>query len=231
MIPSCSKPKYKALVKLRLDVWQNLKFKNFKKKKWRFLISNLERNQKFNKRSVLLNYEKTVLPKFRVYFRYKYQKNLFIRKTMRSLYGSLQEYKIKYIARNNNNWRNFALNLEQSAPIFLYRSRLSSSYKEALTNYKHKRILVNGNYSTSVLKKGDVLHFEKNYEKVLRKSIKYYVSKKLYYARKKAHYNFNSDVDFDVISFRFHFINNIFYFKNHSFLLPFKRIWRYYTKV
>jgi ribosomal protein S4 len=231
MIPSCSKPKYKALVKLRLDVWQNLKIKNLKKKKWRLLIANLKKSQKFKKRSHILNYEITVLPRFRVYFRYKYQKNLFIRQTIKFIYGSLQDYKIKYMARNNNNWRDFAQSLEQSAPMFLYRSKLSSSYKEAQTNYKHQRILVNGNYLTSAVKKGDVLHFEKNYERVLRKRIKYMYNKRHYYIKRKEKYNFSSVVDFDVISFRFYFIDNISYFKNHPFILPLKRIWRYYTKV
>ena len=99
MIPSCSKPKYKSLVKLRFDAWQNLRSKKLKKKKWRLLITNLKKNYKYKKRRSLLKYETTVLPKFRVYFRYKYQKNLFIRKTIKLLYGSLQDYKIKYVAR------------------------------------------------------------------------------------------------------------------------------------
>jgi len=231
MIPSCSKPKYKALVKLRFDIWQNLKFKTFKKKKWRFLLTNLKKSQKLQKRRNILNYEITVLPRFRVYFRYKYQKNLFMRQLIKSIYGNLQDYKIKSIARNNNNWRNFAQTLEQSAPMFLYRYKLTSSYKEALTNFKHKRILVNGNYLTNVLKKGDILHFKKNYEKVLRKRIKYNSTKKYFYMKKKEKYNFNSVVDFDVISFRFYFVNKIPYLKNHPFIIPFKKIWRYYTKV
>lgn len=231
MIPSSSKPKYKALVKLRLDIWQNLRFKNLKKKKWRLLISKLKARRKHQKRSILLNYEATVLPKFRIYFRYKYQKDLFIAKTIKLIYGSLQDYKIKYLAINNKTWVNFAQSLEQSVPIFLYRYKLSSSYKEALINCKQKRTLVNGNYSVFVLKKGDVLHFKKNYEKVLAKRIKYNYTKKFYYIKKKEKHNFNSVVDFDVISFRFYFLDNTFYFKNHPFLLPLKRLWRYYTKV
>src|SRR6478609_6420656 len=111
MIPSCSKPKYKALVRLRLDVWQNLKFKTLKKKKWRLLVTNAKKSPKLKKRHNILNYEITVLPRFRVYFRYKYQKNLILRQTIKSIYGSLQDYKIKYLARNNNNWRNFAKRL------------------------------------------------------------------------------------------------------------------------
>ena len=46
MIPSIDKPKYKGLVRLRIDVWNTLKTKQIKKKKWRTIIFYLKRKNK-----------------------------------------------------------------------------------------------------------------------------------------------------------------------------------------
>ncbi len=45
MIPTQLKPKYKALALIKTDVWNTLKTKKLKKKKWRFLIAILKKIQ------------------------------------------------------------------------------------------------------------------------------------------------------------------------------------------
>lgn len=235
MIPSSSKAKFKPLIKLRKDVWNNLFRKYLNKKKWQVLITILKRQKAFKARQPLkhrlkqYHYTTKILPKFPNYFRYKYQKNLFIRKTIKIIYGNLQEYKIKYYAQTSKLPLNFIQKLEQKPSIFLYRSKLVSTYGEASIHFMHKRIIINGCALIPNVISGDLIHFTPCFEKVLKRQVLYRSSKKFKYKRKNF-YLFN-EVNFDVIKFRFHFLNNIKYFKNHPFYIPFERTWRYYTRV
>lgn len=76
------------------------------------------------------------------------------------------------------------------------------------------------------IKKGDILHFNPSYEEVLRRRIS-----KNFLNFKKIKYGIHSSVDFDVNSIRFLFLDNIKYFKNHPFKLPFERVIRWYTRI
>ena len=226
MIPTCDKPKYKPLVRLRTDVWKTLKKKQLHKKKWRSVLSFLYRDKRSKKTYRLINYTSHNVSKFPVYHRYAYQKNLFLRIHIKLLYGRIQDYKIKQICLKKQNWYLFAQSLEQTPASFLQRLKLASSYGEARLHEKHKRIYVNGKIKVKTLKKGDVLHFSPDYEKVLKRRITTNFTRK-----KKIKYGIHMSVDFDINSMRFFFISNIKYFKNHPFKLPFIRVYRWYTRV
>jgi ribosomal protein S4 len=228
MIPSQLKPKYKPLVLVKTDIWNTLRTKTFNKKKWRSLISILKRKKYYKKKPHILNYEVKTVPKFRVYHRYKHQKNLIIRYKIKTIYGSLQDYKIKDLARKAKEIKDFAKRLEQKVPIFLYRIGFTSTYGEAKLHFLHKRVLVNGIYKEPYIKKGDVLHFSSDLEKLFKRRILKNFSK---ITIKKLKIVGHNSVDFDSSSFRFYFIDNIKYFKNHPFFLPFEKTWRYYTRV
>ena len=229
MIPSLDKPRYKSLVRLRADIWNNLKTKSLKNKKWRSLISFLNRRRK-KKKPNLISYTHKSLPKFPVYFRYKYQKNLFIRKSIKIIYGNLQEYKIKQIAlySKRKSWMGFTHRLEQNAVTFIYRFKLTSTYGEALIHFKHKRVLVNGGSRKPYIRKGDVLHFNPCIEKLLKRRICYNFKFSKF---RRIKYEIPACIDFEVSSLRFYFLDNIKYFKNHPFRLPFEKLWRWYTRV
>src|SRR6476646_5581754 len=229
MIPSHDKPKYKPLVRLRADVWKTLQKKRFIRKKWRSFISFLNKRNKNSKAFYnLINYQKRTVSKFPVYNRYRYQKDLFLRQHIKLIYGRLQDFKIKKISCGSKKQSVlvFAQELEQLATTFLYRSKLVSTYGEARLHHSHKRILINGTYKQTKIKKGDVLHFSPAYEKVLKRRIC-----KNFYNGKMIKYGINIVVDFEINTLRFLFHENIKYFKNHPFKLPFERVIRWYTHV
>ena len=239
MIPSHNIPKYKILVRLRTDIWNTLRTKALKKKKWRILRSLLKGKRLFGKKRKrqprILNYEVKALPKFPVYARYRYQRKLNTRQTIKLIYGSLQDYKIKSLALigKTEAWRGFTKKLEQKAIVFLYRSKLTFTLGEAKIHFRHKRILVNNSCKIPYIEKGDVLHFTPIFEKLLKRRIystfsKYSKSRK---RKKKIKFTNHNCVDFDPSSFRFYFIDNIKYYKTHPFYIHFERVWRWYTRV
>ena len=161
------------------------------------------------------------MSRFPVYHRYNYQKNLFLRIHIKLLYGRIQDYKIKQVshAARKQSWHGFAQNLEQTPASFLHRLKLASSYGEAKLHEKHKRIYVNGIIKVKNIKKGDVLHFNPIYAKLLKRRI--YTN---FFKKNKIKYGIHTCIDFDINSIRFFFISNIKYFKNHPFKLPFMRV-------
>src|SRR5690348_516070 len=98
MIPSQLRPKYKALAFIKTDIWNTLKTKKLNKKKWRPLITRLKKNI-YKKKPHILSYAAKAVSKFPVYHRYKYQKNLIMRTKIKLIYGSLQDFKIKSLAK------------------------------------------------------------------------------------------------------------------------------------
>lgn len=251
MIPSLDKPKYKPLIRLRADVWNTLHKKVLKKKKWNFLISIIERQTRRLRGKIpkVRNYYKREVPKFPTYARYRHQKSLSIRLHIRFIYGRLQNYKIKQIALSGKkkSWVNYIQKLEQTVCSFLYRANLVITYGEAKIHQKHERIYVCGNPQNKHLKKGDTLDFKAEFESLLRRRLlqKYLLKtphfykntraiiakRKIRFKRQKFYCGMHTCVDFDTASFRFFFLNDIKYFKNHPFRVPFEKIIRWYTKV
>jgi hypothetical protein len=228
MIPGKNKPKYKALVRLRIDVWKNLKSKTFKRKKWRLLLSIVKRKRQTKTFYNLIDYQTKNLSRFPTYRRYRFQKDLYIRIHIRILYGKFQNFHLRNLALKNKNksWYNFGQSIEQNLCIFLYRMKLTNTYVEGKIHQKHKRILINGSYIKKTLNKGDVLHFSLDYEKALKRRIY-----RNFTNFKRIKYGFHQCVDFDLSSIRFLFLDNIKYFKNHPFKLPFERLMRSYTRI
>lgn len=231
MIPCLGKPRYKPLVRLRADIWNNLKRKSLKKKKWRPLITFLERKKRWKKkRPVVISYEHKPLPKFPIYHRYRYQKNLFIRKGIKIRYGNLQEYKIKKIAlqAKRRSWIGFAHRLEQNAISIVYRFKFTATYGEAAIHFKRKHIFVNDSSKKLYIRKGDVLHFSPYIKELYLKRIWYKSNNR---RTKRVKFQTHLNIDFDVNTFHFYFIENIKYFRNHPFRLPIEKLWRWYTRV
>lgn len=230
MIPSLDKPKYKPLVRFRIEVWKTLLCPNktLKRKKWRFILSQIKRNKNNKNIYYLINYQAKTLSKFPVYQRYRFQKDLHLRQHIKLIYGRIQDFHIKNLALNlkNKSYLEFAQHLEQRVLIFLYRIKLVKTYGEAKLHHYHKRILINGSFKKIDLKKGDVLHFTPVYEKLLKRRIY-----KNYLNKKKFKYGLNQCLDLDLTTIRFIFLEDIKYFKNHPFKLPFERVIRWYTHV
>lgn len=248
MIPTPFKPKYKALIRFRIDIWNNLTTKLLLKKKWRLLISLLRKRRKRKKQPVLLNYTAIAVSKFPVYGRYRYQKLLYFRQAIKLMYGGLQDSKLKAIAISCKikSWRNFALKLEQKTAMFLYRLKLTSGIGEGKIHSRHKRVYVNGVYKEDYMVKGDVLHFSPVFENLLKRRLRnlYLLDlnpskrllsqdNKIYYRKRKKRmvYGINPSVDLDLCGMRFYFMENIITFKNHPFLLRFDKLLRWYTHV
>lgn len=240
----------KNSLKLQLDKVKLKKDKRFLKHlRSKFKI-------KFIKKT-LINYKSKPLNRYPNYFRYKYQKKLYLSQILKLIYGSMQNYKLKYIAINSKSSSQFFEKLEQKPAMFLYRISLIPTLSIVKTISKKKQLLVNGCVSQPFLKKGDILHFTPLFENYLRRKLfkkryfrsltelkrkkvktKNYISyRKRHYASRileysKAYKSYNN-LNFDVTRFRFHFLENLNqkYIKNHPFFMPFQRIWRYYNRV
>ena len=208
-------------------------------------------------KKTLINYKSKPSTRYPNYFRYKYQKKLYLSQLLKLIYGSLQNYKLKYLARNSKFSSQLFEKLEQKPGMFLYRISLIPNLSIVKTVSKKKHLYVNGSSSQPFLKKGDILHFTPLFENYLRRKffkkrylrslnhkkrkklkLKNYISyRKLDYTSRileytKAYKSYNN-LNFDVTQFRFHFLDNLNqkYVKNHPFFMPFQRIWRYYNRV
>jgi hypothetical protein len=246
MLPGLYKPKYKPLPKIRVDVWANMKIKKLTKKKWKLLQIIGEINRKRAKFQLLKTHDYSLrqVARYPVYFRYKYQKDLFLRLRLRFMYGFIKHAQIKKIALRSKRKSSLGYihNLEQTPTSFLYRAKFVITYGEAKMHNTRRRILVNGRSRRAVIKKGDLLHFNNNLERLFkRRWLKYYFNRTLknefdhsIFIIKRKHkiylgiYNY---VDFDLNNFSFFFLENLTNFKNHPFRIPFEKIMRWYTRV
>jgi hypothetical protein len=238
MILGKIKPRYKNLKRLNFNVWNTLKFKNIKHKGWRIatpIIIRLSSRKNFVK---ILNYHKTYLFKFPTYLKKAYKINLLKRLHIRYIYGYLQHYKIKKITIETKykKWLNYIQNLEQTPASFLYRINLIPTYYEAIINQKSNYICVSGRFKIKKLKKNDILEFNPIFKTLLKRRLllKYFnfLNNKFKRPKKNIFYlGMQNYVDFDSKSFRFIFLEDIKYFKNHPFRIPFKRILRWYTRI
>jgi len=80
MIPGRNKTRYKYLTRVQLDLWNTLKTKSFKKKKWRPVIRRIKKQRPIPR---LLDYTVKPLSKFPVYHRYYYKNTLFIKQGLK----------------------------------------------------------------------------------------------------------------------------------------------------
>jgi hypothetical protein len=239
------KPKYKSLIRLKTDVWNNLNTKKLNNKKWTLLKTILKKriNRNYPKIPKVRDYFTREASKFVVYFRYKHQKNLTKRLYIRYIYGYLQHYKIKFIAKRSKkkSWLGYIHALEQTASSFLYRTKFVITYSEAFIHQKRQRILVNGKTTKPNIKKGDILHFKKHFENLIRRRwLKYYFLRsrnkyKTHFIKRRIknffYLGIYEFITFDVNNFCFNFLKNLMYFKNHPFKIPFEQIIWWYTRI
>lgn len=228
--------KYKPLVRIRIDVYQDLTTKSFLKKKWRLLTLLLTKKKKKKRKYCLINSNLKSLTKFPVYRRYQYQKFLFFRKSIRIIYGGFKDYRFKNIALSTKHtqWRGYAQKLEIKSFVFLSRLKLCFSISEGKIHYRHGRIYVNGINTKNYINKGDILHFSPLFEKLLKRRLAFIFKRKTYVSKKNKFQRnlvrLDKNIDFDVNSLRFYFLNKIKYFRNHPFLIRFEKINRWYNR-
>lgn len=152
-------PRNKVIFQTRSNIWNNIKIKNLRKKKWKFFLKNLF----FYKNST----KKRLKSKSIKYF---YKQRLLEKQKIKSFYGYLSNkqlkkyYEIVLKKGDVNIIDNLNIFLEKHLDITLYRLGIVSSVFESKQIILHKKIKVNGNiitYSQYVLKRGDIITISK----------------------------------------------------------------------
>ena len=92
-----SKPRYKQLVRIRFNIWNNLKFIKFYKKKWKISKKFLIKKRHRNKNNKLFYYKKLKI-------RHMYRLRLNTRKIFCSSYGNYKKKQLintikKYLSK------------------------------------------------------------------------------------------------------------------------------------
>ncbi len=250
MVPNRFKPKYRSLTKLTPDYGIFLHDKNFNKKKWK-LFKEVNKDQI----SKIITYYTRFLLDQPVYSRLFLKTNIIERLQIKFLYKQPLYYKIKTIVKHNKHktWVGYIKVLEQTSLSFLYRLKLVNSYNEVLIHQKNKHIFISGNSKRTLIKVGDYLCFSIIFKKLIRKRliINYSIyneelleplTKEIEEEKQekekqevpkqndnKYYFGIQTCVDFEPNSFRFFFLDEIKYFKNHPFQIPFESIYQWYS--
>jgi hypothetical protein len=218
MLPGRNTAKYKYLTRIQIDIWNTLKTKRLKKKKWRPLIGRLKKQEKI---PTLMAYQVRPLSKFPVYYRYFYKNTLYLKQGFKLFYGGLQDYRIKAIVwrakKHGCSQLNFFREFDKKLYSFLYNLKITKSISEAKHHCKYQRVLVNGSSTQGEIKKGDVVHFNSKLLPIVIRRL-----------RQKGLKYLPFEIDFDCQSVRFYLMHEktIFW---HPFLHKFKRVIRWYA--
>ena len=248
MLPNSFNPKYQILTKITPDYGVFLHGKNFNKKKWK-LFKEINKNQI----PKVITYYTKFLSDQPIYSRLFFKTSIIERFQIKYLYKQPLYYKIKQIAtkNKNRNWIGYIKFLEQTSISFLYRLKLVNSYSESLLHQRNRHIFLSGNPIRTHIRAGDYLCFSPILKNLIRKRI--IINSALYKEElvepltkeikeerekieelpplnnNKYYFGIQMFVDFEPNSFRFFFINEIKYFKNHSFKIPFESIYQWYS--
>lgn len=218
MIPGRNTTKYKYLKRIQIDLWNTLKTKTLKKKKWRPLIKRIKRQKKL---PALISYQARSLSKFPVYYRYFYKNTLYIKQGIKLFYGALQDYRIKAMVlkakKRGPGQLSFLQEFESRLFSFLYALKITKSISEARHHCKYQRVLVNGSPTQNTIKKGDVVHFNPYFQPIVVRRL-----------RQKRLKFLPFEIDFDPQSVRFYLIKEKTIF-SHPFMHKFQRVLRWYT--
>jgi hypothetical protein len=218
MIPGRNTAKYKYLTRVQLDIWNTLKTKHLKKKKWRPLIGRIKKQKKL---PVLIDYQVRPLSKFPVYYRYFYKNTLYLKQGLKLFYGGLQDYRIKAMVlrakKRKGGQIEFLRQFEEKLFSFLYNLKITKSISEAKHHCKYQRVLVNGLPTLHTIKKGDVIHFSRFFQPIVARRL-----------RQKRLKFLPFEMDFDPQSVRFYILHEKTVF-SHPFIHKFKRVMRWYT--
>lgn len=220
MIPGKNNTKYKYLPRIRIDVFNDLKTKLLRKKKWRQLV----RTAKIKKSSPLLpTYSRQSLSKFPNNLRYYYRNTTFIKRGFQLFYGGIQDYKLKAIMRRgyessprNSKVRIFG-ELEHKLEYFLYSINIVGSIAEGRHHLRYKRVYVNQSATKKRFSVGDVLQFSE--------SLRRLAERRLF---RGPHRNFPSEIDFEGESMRFYIHSPKTTF-SHPYSSMFRRLSKWYS--
>lgn len=174
-------PLYKKLIKLRENIQDRKKLLNFKKKKWKPLITHVLR-LKFRRRKKTLrrfDMNKFVIQRYYNWYKNRYKNNNVLKQKFKLFYGSLSERRLKKMAtkavrkiRKNNNpmTRNqhFLKFFDKRLDSVLYKTNFTYSIKYARQLIRSKKITINGetqNDYSYILKTGDIVGVKKCIEK------------------------------------------------------------------
>lgn len=217
MIPGKNNTKYKYLPRIRIDVFNDLKTKILRKKKWRQVV----RTAKIKKQSPFLQtYSKQSLSKFPNNLRYYYKNTMFIKRGFQLFYGGIQDYKLKAIIRKGyeSSPRNTKAcifgELEYRLEYFLYSIGIVGSIAEARHHLRYKRVYVNQSATKKRFGVGDVLQ--------LSESLRRLAERRLFKGPLKS---VPSEIDFEAESMRFYILS-----PKKSFSHPYSSIFRRLSK-
>lgn len=178
------KPIYKKLTLLRKNVQNRSKLFKFKRRKWVFLLLQLSRISKTDKRNCYYKfYDQNVyyVPKYNNFFSRNFKQNLDNKRSFKLFYGNLlrknlkKNVKIAKIlsskVRNEFHSRTFFKELyERRLDVIIVRSHLALSIMNARQLISHGHVFINNsrvNDASIIVNEGDVITFSKKSHKLL----------------------------------------------------------------
>jgi len=178
------KPLYKQFINLYENVQNRKKILQFKKQKWKKLISYLRHKSKKYKRYKPYNQTQYLITKYPTKWN-SYKKNhkkiLQTYKKFKLLYGNLNKKKIKILKfkafkiKDKNNLNLFFLELlEKRLDVVLYRAKFSTSIRSAKQLISHGKIYVNYkkvNSQSYNLKSGDIISIDYKFKFLIEQNI------------------------------------------------------------
>lgn len=220
MTPGINKTKYKYLPRIRINVFNNLKTKTFKNKKWRQVV----RAAKYKKAIPLLaTHTKRPLSRFPNNLRYYYKNTIHIKLGFQLYYGRIQDYKLKAIIRHSlkaglrnaetHIYRDFEYRLES----ILFNLNIVNSVDEGRHHLRYKRVFVNKSLTKKKIIPGDVLHFSNNIRRL--------AERRMFKKPKKV---IPFELDLEPSTLRILIIINKKVF-SHPFLYMFRRLSKWYA--
>lgn len=178
------KPLYKQFINLYENVQNRKKILQFKKQKWKKLISYIKHKSKRYKKYKPYNQTQYVITKYPTKWN-SYKKNhkkiLQTYKKFKLLYGNLTKNKMKdlrmkaFKIRDKNNLNLFFLELfEKRLDVILYRAKFSTSIRNAKQFISHGKIFVNYkkvNSQSYNLKSGDIISIDCKFKLLIEQNI------------------------------------------------------------
>lgn len=174
-------PLYKKLIKLRENIQDREKLLNFKRKKWKPLITYVLRSKLKRRKKILRRFDmnKFIIQRYYNWYKNRYKNNNILKHKFKLFYGSLSERRIKKMAvravrkiRKNNNFltrnQHFLRLFDKRLDAVLYKAKFVYSIKYARQLIRSKKIVVNGetqNDYSYILKTGDIIGVKKDIER------------------------------------------------------------------
>ena len=220
MTPGLNKTKYKYLPRIRIDVFNTLKTKKLKKKKWRQIVKVAKYKKPF---PLLTTHKKRSLSKFPNNLRYYYKNTIFIKLGFQLYYGGIQDYKLKSIIKRALNLRphnteTFVFQkFENRLESVLFNLGVVNSLGEGRHHIRYKRIFLNNDATKKEVKLNDILHFSHSLRKIAERRI---------FKKKARLLPFEYDLETSSIRLIIYTKKTTF---NHPFLHIFRRLSKWYS--